>query len=261
MSNDRIAAKVRKLLAIAGDEGASDAEIQNAMNHAHRIMDKHHLTEDDLGHEPDDDYAKVDKAEFGTFRAYVGKKAFTWECRLASFVSEFAGVPVYIDPEIRIVRAASGFAVFDENDDPKYGKSFVYFGVAEDCRIAVELYNELRSLIATMAVGRWGTVYRGDGAAYSEGFVAGLYSQLKRARIEERNESSSTALVLSARRDELVKYKKSKATAWLKRAKGINLSRSQRRSGSNGSWRARSEGVQDGANTDVTATRRRKIGN
>ena len=256
---DRIARKIRKMLAIAEDDAASTEEVQNAMNMAQRLMDDHHLSESDLAHEPEDDFRKVDKAEFGDGRAYVGKRLYTWESTLASFVSKFVGCKAAIDNELRQVRNRQGFAVMEKGRAVE-GKSILFYGVAEDVAIAVELYDELRQLIASLAVLKWGSVYKNNGAAYAEGFVTGLDSQLKKAK-EQAKLGGGYALILTGRRDELIEYKKRKATQWLSREQGIRVTKSSRRSGTrSGSDAARQEGHSDGQNSDVQATRRRKIG-
>ena len=258
MSNDqeRIAAKIRKLFAIAEDDAASNEEIQNAMAFAKRLMDSHHLTEEDLSHEPQDDYQKVDQAEFNDGRAFVGRKLFYWETILASFVAKFVGVGVYLDHSIKVVKNRSGFAEVPA----RHGKSVVFFGVAEDTAIAVELYAELRQLISSMALLKWASVYKGDGAKYAQGFVTGLFSQFDKAKAIEKRTSDSHTLILVHRRDDLIKYKQDKASNWLKTAKGIKLRRGYGSGGSKkGSHEAYTDGRADGAKTDVAATRHKKI--
>ncbi len=255
---EKIAQKVKHLLAIAGDDAASDAEIQNAMNHAHKLMGEYHLSEEDLSHEPQDDYSDVDNAEFDRQRAFVGKKAFQWECSLARFISEFVGIPYYLTNKTQIVKK-NGFAQFDENDDPRYGKSFVFYGVAEDSKIAVELYDELRMLIATMAVASWGSVYKGEGAVYSQGFVVGLDQQLKEAEKLEHHENSTTAMVLVHRREDLIEYEKKKAGLYLKKEHGITLRKGAGRPGGRGGHKAFSQGKADGRKTSVSAARANKL--
>lgn len=253
---ERIASKVRKLLAISEDDAASNAEIQNAMNHAQRLMDSHHLTEEDLAHEPDDDYRKVDEAEFDQARAFVGGRAFYWEKILATFVSHFVGVPVYYDSEKRPIRKRSGFT---PNGKAKYGRSFVFYGVADDAAIAAETYDELRTLIATMAIGKWSTVYKGDGAAYAEGFVSGLLSQLQEAKRIEQS-SGGNALILAVRRNDIIKYKTDKAKEWLESEKGVVVGASRKGGGTkSGARLAFREGQSDGASTDVSTTRLKKL--
>ena len=253
---ERIASKVKKLLAIANDDAASGAEIQNAMNHAQRLMDAHHLTEDDLNHEPVDDYSKVDQADFDQMWAYVGGRVFFWEKQLATFVSRFVGVPVYLENGKHPVRV-NGIIQMD-GDEPKYGQAFVFYGVAEDAAIAIEVYDELRTLIATMAVARWGGVYKGDGASYSQGFVTGLFDQLHEAKRIEKQ--TTTGLILSCRRSDLIQYKNQKAREWLYKSKGFKLRKAGTSRGTRtGSSSAYSEGRTDGSSTNVSATRMRKL--
>lgn len=259
MTKESIISKVKKLMAIAENDASSDGEIDNAMRFAQQLMDNHHLTEEDLAHEPDDDYAKVDKADKGERRAFVGRQLYTWESMLAGFASKFVGCPCYVDNNLKTARKPNGFAVLDENGDVKKGKSIVFYGIAEDAMIAVEIYNELRALIATMAVGKWGGCYRGDGAAYSEGFVSGLNTKLAKARIEDKKSESTSMILLSHRRDALIKYKNEKAQQWLSKERGIKLRSGGSRTGSSGSYEARRDGRKDGAATDVSANRSKKL--
>lgn len=256
---ERIAAKVRKLLAIAEDDAASAAEIQNAMNFAQRMMDAHHLTEEDLAHEPSDDYQKVNDSFMKEYRSFIGKKAFYWEQILATFVCKFVGCEVYLDHSKRPARTRTGFALRDSYGEPYRGKSVVFYGVAEDAAIAADVYDELRSLIGSMAQIKWASIYKGDGASYCEGFVSGLFTQLKTARKIE-SQSSTTAMILVERREDLIKYKQNAARNWLEKARGKKLRKAQTGGGSStGSYEAYSEGRSDGSRTDVNATRRKKI--
>lgn len=255
---EKIAKKVRNLFAIAGDKEASDAEIQNAMNHAHRLMGEYHLSEEDLGHEPQNDYEKVDESKFNRKRSFIGKKIFAWESHLSHFISKFVGIPYYLDHDFKMVRK-NGFVQFDEKENPRKGKSIVFYGIDEDAAIASELYDELRLLIATMAVASWGSVYKGDGAVYSEGFVSGLLSQLRESEKLESKVESSTAMVLVHRREDLIKYKKEKADLFLRKDCGIKLRAGYGLSGGSGSHAARSQGKSDGRNTNVSATRAKKL--
>lgn len=268
IDNQKVIDKVRKLLNMTGENGATDAEIQNAMDRAQKLMHEHHLSEADLNHEPVDDYKKVDEAEYSTFRTFVGGAFYKWEMDLASFVQEFVGCPCYLDNNKKLAKK-NGIVLTYEWGGKEYtwnGKSIVFYGIAEDAAIAANLYEEMRKLISTMAMAKWGKVYKGDGAAYSEGFVMGLFSTMRKARESEKSQAklsnSSTGLVLVARRDDLVKYKKTKADNWLKEAKGIELKKP-----SAGNWgaydnqsSARSEGFSDGKATNVSAARSKKIG-
>jgi len=258
-ADSSVVRKIRKLLAIAGDDGASEAEIQTAMAHAQRLMGTYHVKEEDLAHEPADDYKKVDDAKFNRHRSFVGKTIFAWENYLASFVTQFVGCKAYTDKERQICRK-NGFVQFDENDEPRYGASIVFYGVAEDAKLASDLYDELHELVATMALGRWGTIYRGDGASYAEGFVGGLSSQIKKAEQARLTQAeSSTSLILAHRQQDLVRYKQDKASKWLEKETGIRPRRQGVAGSRRGSWAARGEGYVDGQNTEVSASRSKKL--
>lgn len=264
MSNEKIVERIKKLLAMTGEAGATDGEIENAVGRAKAMMNEYHLTEADLSHEPADDYSKIKPEDFTRCPSYVGTAIFAWEQRLAYTVSEFVGCPAYIDNNIQVVRK-NGIAQFDDRNKLRHGKSIVFYGVPEDARIAADLYDEMRLTIATMAAARYGKVYRGEGASYSEGFVSGLNSNLKKASLIEYKaaEGSSTSLVLIARRDDLVQFKKDAAKGWLANSEGVKLRGSGR--GNPGSrWgnsdEARAQGRADGKNTNMSASRSKKIG-
>ncbi len=260
-ANDKIVDRIKKLLAMTGEAGATEGEIANAVGRAQKMMNEHHLTEADLNHEPQTDYDKVKPEDFTRQSAYVSRQIYAWEQRLASFVSSFVGVELYQNENIELVRK-HGIVQFDEKGKPKEGKSFVYYGVPEDAAIAVELYGELRSTIATMAIARFGGCYRSEGASYSEGFVSGLFTKIAKAKDENKRLAvSSTALVLIARRDDLVKYKMDLAKDWLAESIGIELCKGGGRPGSRvgNSQAARKAGFVDGQNSTVSANRSKKL--
>ena len=260
MSQSPIIDKIRKLLATAGDEAASDNEIQSAINIARKLMTAHHLTEDDLAHEPKDDYQKVDEAPFGEYRSFVGKSIALWEEQLASTVSEFVGCPAYTDKNKKIVRK-NGLVQFDTNDEPRTEKSIVFYGVAEDAAIAAELYDDMRDLIAAMAVGRTGKVYKSEGASYCQGFVCALYNKIKKAaRLEMATPGNGALIVL--RSNDLIEYKKTKATQWLTTERDIKIRKGGKGAGSRVGFNreAFQQGRKEGANAEMVADRKRKIG-
>ena len=109
-----------------------------------------------------------------------------------------------------------------------------------------------------MARARFGQVYKGDGGAYCEGFADGLSDRLKESRRVEMATAKSTALVLVARRDDLIRYKQKRAKTWLSTECGIKL-RSRHSAGASGSASAFSAGQADGRSTDTAKAARRKI--
>lgn len=257
--------KVRKLMNLAGNTGATEGEIRAAIHQAQRLMERYHLTEGDLEHSPADDRAAVDKAEFNDYRAWVGKRKYGWEIALATFVSRFVGVPYYYSAVESKVRRC-GMVELDDDGNPVYGTSFVFYGVADDAALAVHIFNDLRQTIATMARIEYGQIYRGDGGAYCEGFVSGLERQHSDDRstrtIEASREASagnSTSLALLRRETDLVAYKQAAAKSWLSKEKGIQLRSRSVSSGANGSLSARSHGMRDGAATSLSRSSTRKL--
>jgi len=255
----KIVGKIKKLLAISEDDSASDAEIQTCIAMARKLMDSYHLSEDDLGHEPADDFAAVDAADFGIFRSWLSAKCYHWEGQLAVFVKEQTGASCYVHHK-EVMRSQSGIVQMDNKGKPIKASSIAWYGVAEDCMIAMSFYNDLRSIIATMAVARYGSVYKGDGGKYSEGFVAGLFAAARESQKKQiALETTSTAMVLRSRRDALVRYKEDKARSWLKKEHNINLGKRSGSGGARGSAEAYSTGRGDGRSHDATASRTLKL--
>lgn len=250
--------KVRKLLHLAGNHAATEGEIQAAMLQAQRLMEKYHLSEEDLAHEPDEDYAAVDQAPYADYRSFCGRRFAHWEKRLASFVADFIGCRHYIDDELNPVRV-HGILQLDEHDRPRSAKSVVFYGVADDAALATHTFGELRLAIATMARIEFGQVHRGDGATYCLGFVHGLELQAQAAQERARIGASSTALTLRHRTAALIAYKQERSEQWLARERGISLRTVTSRTRVTGSDVAWERGITDGRATDVSRARQRKL--
>lgn len=270
LNKDRIVDKVRKLLNIAGNEAAAQGEIEAAMLQVQRLMEKHHISEEDLAKEPSVMYHDLENAPMNRVYCVVGKKMAMWEKTLGSFVAQLVGVECYLDLNKNNVVRKFGIVQLDDAGNVKIGQAMVFFGVAEDTAIAETIYNELRVLIYTMARSLYGNPYGGSGASYGEGFVSGLSSKRRKAIEDERNAakarlehtSDSTGLILIERRQDLVVRKQELAKRWLEKEKGIKLR--QRKTGCTGArdfdHTASSRGYADGRATDVEATRRKKLG-
>lgn len=254
--------KIKKALAIANDDQSSDGEIQAAMSAVQKMMDKYHLSEEDLANDEADDFKKVDQSDFTQFRSWIGGKLYRWESDLAAFVSKFVGSPCCIDNEKKLARDENGLLKRDSwYNEPFHGKSVVFYGVAEDALIARDLYDELRRIISTTAYLRFGNVYVKEGGAYAEGFVTGLRSQMNEQKRVARLEAKpgTTGLILIERRDALTKYKEERAKDWLKIKVGINLVKGSGSYGASGSESAFGQGIRDGKNADVGSARMKKI--
>lgn len=265
---DRIVDKVRKLLNIAGDSAAAQGEIEAAMAQVQRLMGKYHISEEDLAKEPDVMYRDLDNAPMNEVYCVVGKKMAMWEKHLGGFVSELVGCGAYMSLSKSNVVRKFGIVQCDEDGQVKIGQAMVFYGIAEDTALAEVIYNELRVLIYTMARSLYGNPYGGAGASYGEGFVSGLFSKRRAALTDETNaakarltaEGSSTGLILIERRNDLVQRKTDLAAAWIQKKFGKKLRHRKTGDGARDfDHGASARGYADGRDTDVAATRRKKL--
>lgn len=245
----KIKDKLAKLLRLSEDGGASEGEIQNALAMSSRLMAKHQLTREDVCFEDEDPIANV---QYGRRYVYVaGKHIRGWENSLMWFVVEFMGtVSHYQERGSHIIRK-NGIVQLTDRDEPKYASRYCFYGPDDDCEVAAELFEELHAAIVIMATTRYGTHWRGDGAAYSEGFVYGLKQANRKAKIElKQGDEATGAYMLQVQKTELALVDGGKD--WLRRECKIKLTTSRASRGTTcGSGAAHNEGKQDGSNYSV----------
>ena len=258
--------RIRKLLNLANDDGAIGGEIRNAVAFAQKLMDEHHLSEDDLG-SVDEKILDLERAAMARGRVNGSSKFTRWEMELSSIAGRIVGVRNYRDNAKEIERGLHGTAVLAANGNPKRCVGFIYYGTAEDVELAKGIYNELRMTIIAMARMKFGSVYRGMGRQYSEGFVVGIREAYRKSRdaanllaaSQERIGINVNALVLVEKRGDLVRQKQKHADGWL-RLQGVRLRKSNWSSGASlGDGQAYGEGKRDGRATNVDASRKVKL--
>lgn len=258
-NSDSVKRKIIALLNISKDDSASQAELETALKHAQKLMEQHHLSEDDLA-QGVDPFEAAAKAKKDKVSSVVGKKTYAWECGLAFYVQDLVGgVKFYRSSSIKLKKTPAGLIAKDPWKRPIEGKQFVFYGIAEDAEMASLIYDELRFAIIALSWAKHGSSFKGDGGKYSEGFVYGLGQQLKQRQnlTFEQSEGGTRALILQ--RDQLIKHKAKTAEQWLSKECGINLSKGSGYSGASGSSSAFSDGRADGSRYDVSATRRKKL--
>lgn len=248
---EKIKARVRKLLNLAGDAGAFDGEIDAAMNAAEQLMTQYQLdraeceaAEVKQGHSP----VTMGKSTAATYGASMS----TWESTLAVAVSSLVGTVKHFSK--REERKSGVFAA------KKWGAVVVFYGPEDDSRLASELFEEWSGAIATIAVGKYKGCFRGDGGSYAMGFASALCDKAK-ANARERarlTTPSTTALVLVGSDRSLAALQqqtREQAARWLSTSCGIKLVTTIRRGGYSGSSSAYSEGRNDGAAANFEAKR------
>ena len=260
--------QIRKILSIANDDAASEQEVQNALAIAARLMDRHHLSEDDLQTSPQEQEQDARTAPRTKTQVFSDNARMPqWEKSLAGVVAKIVGgVGYYVSPPV-YRQTAAGLAVRDANGKATKATSLVFYGIAEDVETAIQLWGELRLAISALARLRYGSVARGDGAAYAEGFVAGVEENRTEREATEYSEArrltytgTSTAMVLVERRNALIQQKATLAKAWLASPEGGGIKlRMQSAGGSTGSSDARGQGRTDGGKYNANASRTLKI--
>jgi len=252
---NRLVSKIKAMLNIAANDASTDNEIFVAMEQARKLMERHQLTESDLESSTiDDDKRKIDEADFTRATSETAGKLYFWEAELCDFVAQFVGADWYRSREY----VKNVFGQYQQTPSGRYKKTsvVVWFGVAESVVIAKQVFDELRSIISTMAFGKYGKVYAGEGATYGMGFVSGLNEKYQTiVKIEEQVQSTA----LTVRKQELSEYVEEKAKQWLNDEHGVKLRSCRATSTVSTDGEAYSDGRADGSNCDVDATRRRKL--
>jgi hypothetical protein len=216
--------RIRKLMAIAGDGVATDAEIDTALTLAAKLLDAHHLSKEDIGTAQDAEDMTMGRSAAVTTASWVS----TWESTLAHAIVELFGcVKHYQSHEKQPIRK-NGVAQL-KNGKVAMGCKVYFYGPAMEAKEAAELFEEWSKAIAAMGMLRWGGCYMGDGGKYCYGFASALYAkarQINAARrltdarpIPQLTGGSCTALTLTGRYDLL----KTEAKRWLEKECGIHL--------------------------------------
>lgn len=254
---DKVKARIRKLLAIAADDSTIDGEITAAMALAERAMEAYHLDRADLEVEA----TKTTEEAYGKHAgACIGARMTTWECSLFNAVAVLVGsVEAY---KTTIDRPKGVFQVASKKS------AVMWYGPAEDARLAAELYEEWALSIAAIAIGKYGGAARGEGARYCFGFATALLDNA-RSQARKRREistESTRALVLRGQGTlaDLLIRKRSKAKNWLQKTEGW---RPRKSSGARVGYTATAAGrdayqagKSDGASASFSAKRTPKLG-
>jgi hypothetical protein len=262
--------QIRALLELGRDDGATEAEAENALRFARRLMLAHSVEESDLapvdGHEraADEEYAQTDAL-------LDSDKGARWEGHLAQVIARLVGsVHVYAGHGVQ-ARTAGGALLFDGMGRTRTVKRYVFYGPKSDTETARDLFGEWRVTIAALARMHYGGVYRGPGRSYAEGFARGLDDKLRKAEVEERDllraheadaltsgSDRNTALVL-VRALPALRAKREKASTWLRNECGIRLGRSGGGRGGRHHGDAHGHGRRDGAAANLSGSSQRRL--
>ena len=258
MSNiSKVKDKLTKLLALSEDSAASAGEIENALAMAGKLMAKHNVAREDL------DTSSSNPTENVSFNQSVSfclkTLRLAWEMDLARFVTEFIpSADYYITKGVPVRR--NGMAEVGDDGQIRLSCAITFYGPKEDSLAAMELYDELQTVIQAMALIRWASFSANEGAGYAEGFVYGLRESQMKATKKLSNEDGGALILVSSQNALILR---DGAKLWLAKEKGIKLkSGAGVRSKSKG-WDGASygEGRADGKNYNPSKpTSTKKIG-
>jgi len=258
-----IKTKIMGLLNISKDDAASEAEIETAVRLARRMMERHHLSEDDLVDSPEDQEQAARDAEKANTGTAVGRKIYRWEKTLAIYVRDLIGGIGCYTSGLEAAKTPAGLVIRDGAGRCTYSRHVYFYGIAEDVQTACRLYDELRTAVIALARIRYGSVYKGDGGRYAEGFIDGLQIQMEKETEQKKLaaglQTNRQQMVLIERRNHLIRVKKQTAENWLRNSEGVKLRNSPISEGANGSESAFRSGRQDGASYNVNTARTLKI--
>lgn len=239
---DRIISRVQKLLAF-DENNASEGEIENALKMAQNLMEAHAIEQAELEAESQSSDPVVREQANSKLKANVAK----WESWLGAAVRTVVpGVDYYQTNEY--VRA------FDGTGKLRRQSMLVWYGPADLVEVAKALFDETRAVIATLAQGNFGGVYKGQGRSYCEGFASALHDKAYRQRQEneEKRLAEATEGAIVLRMTDIVKKAKAENSEWLQEAHGIKLTSAGGGGGGHHYGDAYGEGKKDGQRHDFT---------
>lgn len=239
MSNDtdidKARRQIRALLNLGNDDGATQAEAENALRFARRLMLRHNLNEGDVVERARDPHEIAADTEYGQVHSFTQLALFSkWENYLSYSIAELVGTVKHYLLSKRERRTSAGTLEFDHKGRPKKSCQVVWYGPREDCDMAAGLFEEWSLTIVSMARLKYGNATQGPGRSYAEGFASTLLQRARDMAREEQKQiadqkagmlnvhESSTALVL-LRATDVMTAKKQRADAWLRETSGIRL--------------------------------------
>lgn len=167
MDLDTVKSRIRKLMNYASDPAAHPGEVENALRHAMRLVDEHHLSLHDV--------TRTDAPPSLTFSmhaAFTNTRVLTpWERTLGHAVRNLYGtLRGFIDP-LPTPLKHQGVVQVDDQGNPILVATYSFVGPTDDATEAAELFTEWTLSIATLAAMKFGDPYRKAGQTYCEGFA------------------------------------------------------------------------------------------
>lgn len=170
----KILDRIEKLLRRTKERGASEAEVEAAMDMAQRLMEKHNIEMAELHAENKRTFTDKDVVDEAVRRHSALEK---WEEQLLVFVGKLCNVEVYV----------TRHAYTGKHGELKWGWTQRMYGIGADIEIARCLYTELLFVLPSMARAN-GITKQFARKKYCYGYVTGM-----RAKAEAREREMAAA--------------------------------------------------------------------
>lgn len=200
MDIDAVISRIRKLMAHAQGEGATEAEIKTYMAKARAIMDQFNIEEAELEQK---DTAVLPTIEIGMAKSRAGKLDI-WFVDLAGAAAAICDVRHYT--ATRYEDPVLGNRTTNRKGEPQKREYLLFYGLSRDIAVARALYSEFDATAHAMAAYRCGAWSKDGWTKSHHAYACGFASRL-RDRAEEIKKvaiavPTTTAIVL--RKDALL---------------------------------------------------------
>jgi hypothetical protein len=235
---DDVVARIRKLMTYANDGSASEAEFENAMGHARKLMEKFNLSESAvlLDDTKKEDLFKSVTTQTGYTRANVFDNFDKWLAQAPCIICD---VRCYTSKKWRDPVTGESY-VSDRTGRPQERELLIFYGLPKDCQIAIAMYHELLATMRAMVRFRFPNDWQQHFSSYCQGFVGRLIERAHAAKATGQQESSMTTAIV-VRKDILLDRKREEL--------GLVVGKGRRAKISSGAGFA--AGRQDGGNVSL----------
>lgn len=226
--------RVRKLLNHAKSDGErySEAEVENYLRHARKLMDEFNIKEDEALGKGDADKLKAAYESIVEVHCYSRAPILdAWMISLAHAPASICDVKVYLK-KTRDTTKARG----------QWRQYIVYYGLPRDVDAACELYKQLLVAARTMCKVRYGEARPTEYRSYCQGFADRVSARASELKTQSTEQSFTTAIIL-AKDAILDRYTREKLNLKNRRSAKVSCRRQ----------RGYVDGLKDGANVDLSS--------
>jgi hypothetical protein len=251
IDNETIKDKIRKLLNLAGNEGAFDGEVDNCLRLARKLMLKHNIKEDEVRLDPEN--MNAGKTTYGSMDVFsFGRDMAKWEGVLLQVIAKLVGT----------ISAYRNSGLQGKQMNTKTGKThtrLTFYGPLADVQDAVEIYEEWSRIIVSLARMKTGAWVRQGGRSYCEGFVSALYVKVTTIEKEENTEVATGKSLILRDAKAIMAEKRVEGDKWLAKERGVRLKQRKSHFNRGDDPHMFQKGKEDGSNADFSRTVKPKL--